>query len=872
MAVRAVFAADFTAFDRGVEKAQVTLRTFESGIGRIDKDLAKFGNQFSGVGIIQQATLMEKAIREVGGVSRLTSDELARVGNTAKQAADKMKALGLDVPERLQSLAKHAKESGQQLSFMEQTAKKLGPALAATFSIGAITNFARQIGEFAGKMEDLSAETKIGTERLQAFNFQGAGVGLTVDDIAQNMEQLARRTANGDDSAAGALDKLGISADQFNQLGLDAKLFEVSKKMEGIASPTERVTVLTDLFGKAGARMGRLMTDNLEEVIKKIETSGAVIDEELIRKADEFDDAWSQAWIKFRAYAVETASFLASNNPLQQFILDAQGGFGHLQDLITGQLGGDALTPGKGPKLPIGAALPGLKVPTGKALEAIENQSKALFEAAGKKLSDSSARAADELKRFKEGLEQFNTDIFRQGAAANAQGKLGFLSGVGSDQLGGVNLFPQPKGLANQAPEGWAKLFNLDPPKDVGKNLARAVTFDFGSFLSKNLGPTMMQALTGGGSLTKSLGGLVGGGITEKLFGGDSGLTKAIGGGLSKVLGKTIGGALSSALPGIGALAGPAIDGLGKLFGKLFGSEGKKTNDIRDQMIAAAGGIDVLAEKARQAGTSVDGILKAGKVKDFEAAWASLTSTIGAFTNEQEADAQRLTAAISKYGFTFEQAGAAFQKQELDKQAKDLIEDWRVLVGSGIDLTLVNDKMSGAINEYLQTALRVGQEIPNAFRPILQKMLEQGTLTDEAGGAITDMEAAGIHFSETMTQGFDRVVLKLDELIAKLIAAGTAMESLGSPSLSVPEAPTFGEPSTVELTPFRSGTGNRYVDFKDGTPVMLHGREKITPEGAETGGSSDLAQRFDAFSDDLRRALQRMPIDMMNVLLTSGRA
>lgn len=842
MPVTAKFIADFTNFDSQVQRAETKLTSFEKGLGRVDKDLEKLGNQFSGQRLIQQATLMEKAIRDIGGTAELTKSELEQVGNTMKAAVEKMQARGIkDIPENFKALATHAKSSNSELFSMQSILGKIGPALAATFSIGAITGFAKGIGEFAGKMADLSVETGIGTERLQAFNFQGAGVGLTIEDITGNMEMLARRAANGDDSAVGALEKLGVSADSFNRLSLDQKLFEISDRMEGIADPTERVTVLTDLFGRAGARMGRLMTENLDDVIRKIEESGAVIDDELIKKADEFDDAWSQAWIKFRAYTVETISFLASNNPLQQLIQDSKDGFRDFQDLVAGRgLAGATPTPGAGPKLPIGAALPGLKLPGAKVLEDIENQSKSLFAKAGEKIQDAakkSAEAANNWARLVYDLEVEKALVLQNKFDAQMASGLKKSAGLGAlMNIGGGGPLSNTSTIPLSA-------FNLLPPGGAGKNnvFPTGGGFNFSKFLGANLGPTLMSALTGGGSLTKSLGGLVGGGLTEKLFGGDSGLTKAIGGGLSKMLGKTIGGALSSALPGIGALAGPAIQGLGKLFGKMFGGESKETNRTRDSALAQFGTQDEFRKLATAAGVAdveLRKVFSASKVKDFEAALKTVTAQMDRFAAEQEADAQRLTAAIEKYGFTFEQLGPAFQRKELDSQAKELIEDWRVLVGAGVDLNLVNEKMAGSINEYLQTALKVGAEIPNAFRPILQKMLEQGTLTDEAGNAITDLEAAGIHFSETMTEGFDRVVEKLDELIGKLQSAGTAMSNLPSVPTG-PSADYGGYDPAMDLPTFARGTQGAYRNFGRGTLAVLHGRERVMTEGErDAGGSS----------------------------------
>jgi hypothetical protein len=836
-----------------LEKATLSVRKFEEGIGRIDKDLSKFGNQFSGVKVINDANLMEKAIRELGGVSKLTETELERAGNAAKAAADKMKALGLDVPERLRDLSKHATASTKEVGLLGQAFQKIGPTIAAAFSVGAIANFARGVGEFAGKMEDLSAETGIGTERLQELNYAASGAGLSIEDITGGITQLSKRLAGGDDSATRAVERLGLSIHALENQSPDEAFIDISKAVAGIENPMERTRTAMELFGRSGSRMLRLMTDDVEGLLDGAKRSGAVIDAELIKKADQFDDAWTQALLRVRAEMVgfvggavrgweeiskamqkaQPKAASAAGEPSLGRLFDAWMNEGQIDADL--QLRRQSLSRGSG----LGSVgLPAGFLPGAATARGIPNDIAAIE----KKLSAVMARASEDEKaasatrRFREELEEFNTDVFRQGAAANAKGALGFLAG--GSGVGG-NMFPEPGRLVNRAGGLQGLLSIIAPAGPGGSNISRGG----GGGFFKNLGSSLFSDAKSSFSPAKLAGSLIG-----------------------------------SFLPGPGQLAELAVKGIGKLVGKLFGGEGKKTNDIRDQFIQAAGGIDVLAEKARQAGTSVDSLLKAKTVKEFESAVASLQGKLGQFADEAEADAARLEAAIERYGFSFEEAGAAFQKLKLDEKAKELIEDWRVLVGAGIDIGVVNEKMSEEINHYLQLALRVGQEIPNAFRPILENMLKQGTLTDEAGNAITDLESTGIHFAETMTEGFDRVVQKLDELIGKLQAAGSAIGNLPSiPSMPSESTPAFDDGTSggiPGMPGFAKGTGGRYVNFGGGTPVMLHGRERVMTEGegaAQAANMASVVAAVDRVSAQLGFLQQILP-DQMMAAAAIGRA
>jgi hypothetical protein len=189
-----------------------------------------------------------------------------------------------------------------------------------------------------------------------------------------------------------------------------------------------------------------------------------------------------------------------------------------------------------------------------------------------------------------------------------------------------------------------------------------------------------------------------------------------------------------------------------------------------------------------------------------------------------------------------------------------LIEDWRVLVGAGLDVGVVNARMADSMNEYLQIARRTGMEVPAALRPILQLMIDQGLLLDENGEAITDLGQLQIKWAESMTQGFDRIVEKLQELLDRLFATADAINNLPKqitidvdydigdpprpPKDREPDGPDWmsaserlaipdwlGPDWTGPMPGFAGGTSGKFVDFQGGTPAMLHGREAVVPEG-----------------------------------------
>jgi hypothetical protein len=121
---------------------------------------------------------------------------------------------------------------------------------------------------------------------------------------------------------------------------------------------------------------------------------------------------------------------------------------------------------------------------------------------------------------------------------------------------------------------------------------------------------------------------------------------------------------------------------------------------------------------------------------------------------------------MDRYGISWEQLGEKAKQSQINQMAEQFILDFQVLTQAGADVNFVIEKMSGSVNEFVQTAIRTGTEVPFAMQPMLQKMLEMGLLTDASGAALADLSS--ITFAESMTQGFGRVVEAINHLTRAL--------------------------------------------------------------------------------------------------------
>jgi hypothetical protein len=200
MAIQATFVADFSSFYEAVQRADVELREFQNNAEKVAGSLKNLTDKFSGRRLIEDATLMAKAIENVGGVSSLTANELAKASAKAAEAAEKMRALGIAVPpalEQLAAAAQHASTSTESLTshFSEYlsanlTAEAALKALEIAFEavVGAIEAFVEALQKcIEASAEAEQTELKL-TAALQAQGTNLPSVIAAYDDYARTLQ------------------------------------------------------------------------------------------------------------------------------------------------------------------------------------------------------------------------------------------------------------------------------------------------------------------------------------------------------------------------------------------------------------------------------------------------------------------------------------------------------------------------------------------------------------------------------------------------------------------------------------------------------------------------------------------------------------
>src|SRR5687768_9015490 len=81
-----------------ISKLRQEYLAFGASYSKTTKEVSDAINRFSGDAVIRQAQTYAAAVKEIGGVARLTTSEQATLNNVVTAAIEKYRALGISAP------------------------------------------------------------------------------------------------------------------------------------------------------------------------------------------------------------------------------------------------------------------------------------------------------------------------------------------------------------------------------------------------------------------------------------------------------------------------------------------------------------------------------------------------------------------------------------------------------------------------------------------------------------------------------------------------------------------------------------------------------------------------------------------------------
>jgi len=277
MPITGTFGADFSAFQTAVDQATTKLISFEGNATNVTNSLSRMEKSFSGVKIIQDATMMADAIERVGGVSKLTADELEAAGVKAEAAAEKMRAMGMTVPPQIQNIVDAAKDAkGAWGDFVHDfsateaiehplstvtagvkaLAAEMGPGAVAAVAWGggiiaagtALFELTEKAAAVGGQLNDMSERTGVNVVQLSKYKSAIEVAGGSLDTFGDAFFKLQKGLGEDSKKVADGLEKIGISVDDLKAAGPDHYLELIALGFSNTEDPAKRAAAAAEIF------------------------------------------------------------------------------------------------------------------------------------------------------------------------------------------------------------------------------------------------------------------------------------------------------------------------------------------------------------------------------------------------------------------------------------------------------------------------------------------------------------------------------------------------------------------------------------------------------------------------------------------------
>jgi hypothetical protein len=246
-------------------------------------------------------------------------------------------ALRVDLGINSAQFATQLKQTQAQINTFAASAQKSFAGLAGGIRTLSVVASAVMGGSFlfaikkgidaAGEIDDAAQRIGISAEKFQELAYAAKLAGVEQKDFATAMEQLTRRLGEVNlkgTAAETALKKLGLGLKDIRGQSPDKALGLIADRLKQIQDPMQRNAILADLFGRAGIKMAIMLKDGaagLAELAKEARALGFVVSNEVIERAAKAGDEIDRLALASRAAGIQMgAGFLPALEAIRRVV------------------------------------------------------------------------------------------------------------------------------------------------------------------------------------------------------------------------------------------------------------------------------------------------------------------------------------------------------------------------------------------------------------------------------------------------------------------------------------------------------------------------------------------------------------------------
>ncbi|NUQ48538.1 MAG: phage tail tape measure protein, partial [Phycisphaerae bacterium] len=214
-------------------------------------------------------------------------------------------------------LTKGLEKAQQQLAAFGTGLRSVGLRLGAlgASAVTALFATARSFAATGDALDEMSARTGVSVETLSELGLaiEMAGADLeTFEAGLRKMQKIIAEAAEGSQSAADALGKLGLSVQDVLSLSPERQFKLIADRLSRVEDPALRTALAMELFGKSGTRLLPLLQEGargLEQFQEQARALGLTISTETAKDAAALADALDILWrvVKQAVFAIGAA-------------------------------------------------------------------------------------------------------------------------------------------------------------------------------------------------------------------------------------------------------------------------------------------------------------------------------------------------------------------------------------------------------------------------------------------------------------------------------------------------------------------------------------------------------------------------------------
>ena len=256
---------------------------------------AALANTYGEMGRTQTAIEdMDGSLDDVSGSTETASGGMESLGDVLDTVADK---LGIKLPD---SITKTADGLGAIPTSTAVAAGAFAAVLAVVVKLEKkLMDMTKEAADSAKNLVDMSSQTGISTENLQAFQYAEDFIGVGTDTIADSLKDLTTKmsdAANGNEDVIEKFDQLGVSiydADG-NLRNAEDTFWDVVDSLGEMSNQTERDALAMDLINESAQKLNPLIeigSAGFKKYADEAENVGYILSNDQLKALTDVDEA-----------------------------------------------------------------------------------------------------------------------------------------------------------------------------------------------------------------------------------------------------------------------------------------------------------------------------------------------------------------------------------------------------------------------------------------------------------------------------------------------------------------------------------------------------------------------------------------------------